>query len=387
LLNHYFEKMKSKSIVFVCRNQIESIPPVLNSIFILAEMGHRIFVISTFLEDDIREFLSNKYKVQFYLMGKIIRGKNLFVTLKNNILFRLFTIKKIRSLSNFCDIFWISGAGTALSLYKARYIRRIKYIFSCHELYDQSSLNRIVVKYFMQNAFLNVVSEVNRAQIYRCWFKLKKTPFVLPNKSTSLYEKFNELKIKNYNERINNIIKEIKKEAKGRKIILYQGLINKRRDISKVISAVKKLSQKFYFVLMGKRSKYIEELKNIFSDFYFVDYIPFPFHLRITEIADIGILSYDYSRLNNIFCAPNKLYEYSMFGLPMLCNDVVGLVFTVGNAKAGLCADFTSVDNIISALLELDDNYDVFSKNASIFHDSIDMHSFHLELLKNLDNS
>jgi len=376
--------MKSKSIVFVCRNQIESIPPVLNSIFILAEMGHRISVISTFLEDDIRESLSDKYKVQFYFMGKIIRGKNLFVTLKNNILFRLFAIKKIKSLSTFCDIFWICGAGTALSLYKARYLKGINYIFSCYELYDHSSLNRVVVKYFMQNAQLNVVPEVNRAQIYRCWFNLKKTPFVLPNKSTLLYEKLNDLKSKNYNERINNIIKEIKKEAKGRKIILYQGLINKRRDISKVISAVKKLSKKFYFVLIGKRNKYIEELKNILSDLYFIDYIPFPFHLRITEIADIGILSYDYSRLNNIYCAPNKLYEYSMFGLPMLCNDVVGLVFTIGNVKAGLCVDFTSVDNIISALLELYDNYDVFSKNASIFHDSIDMHSFHLELLKNI---
>ena len=46
--------MNSKHIVFICRNNIESIPTILNSIFILSEMGHRISVISTFIDDNIR---------------------------------------------------------------------------------------------------------------------------------------------------------------------------------------------------------------------------------------------------------------------------------------------------------------------------------------------
>lgn len=373
--------MESKSIVFVCRNHIESIPPILNSVFILAEMGHRISVISTFIEDDMRELLSNKYNVKFYLMGKIIRGKNLFVTFKNNILFRLFALNKIKALSTSCDTFWLSGAGTAISLYKAHYIKKIKYIFSCHELYGHSLLNRLIVEDFMRYACLNVVPEVNRAQIYRHWFKLKKTPFILPNKTTSLYKRIKNLYNKNYNEKTDKIIKEIRNAAKGRKIVLYQGGINKMREISKVVVAVKELSHKFYFVLMGKRSKYVEELKNLLPELYYIDYIPYPFHLKITESADIGILSYDYSRLNHIYCAPNKIYEYSMFGLPMLCNDVAGLIFTIEAAKAGLCVDFSNVDKIVSALQQLDDNYEEFSNNSSIFYKSIDMLSLHLNLV------
>jgi len=376
--------MDSKSIIFVCRNQIELLPPILNSIFILSELGHSISVISTYIEDDLQKLLNKKYNVKFYLMGKIVRGKNLYVTLKNNILFRLFAINKIKLLSSSCDIFWISGVGTALSLYNTKYIKKIKYIFSCHELYDHSLINRCVVKKFMQHSFLNVVPEINRAYIYKYWFKLKKTPFVLPNKTTSIYENFSDLKNKNYDKKASEILGEIRKLAKGRKIVLYQGGISKnKRDISNVVIAIKKLYHEFYFVLMGKKSNYVDELKTLSPELFHIDYIPFPFHLKITETADIGILSYEDSRLNNIYCAPNKMYEYSMFGLPMLGNEVLGLIFTIGAAKAGLCVDFNSVDNIISALQELHNNYKVYSINSSKFYSSIDMHNLHIKLLNN----
>ncbi len=135
---------------------------------------------------------------------------------------------------------------------------------------------------------------------------------------------------------------------------------------------------------MGNRSKYVDELINFLPELYHIDYIPFPFHLKITETSDVGILSYDFTRLNNIYCAPNKIYEYSMFGLPMLGNDVVGLTSTVGAANACLCVDFSSVDNIVSALKELNDNYKEFSKNASIFYNSIDIRDLHIKLLNNI---
>jgi len=348
-------------------------------------MGHSISVISTFIEDDLKELLEKKYSVKFYLMGKIIRGKNLFVKINNNIRFRVFATKKINMLSDSCDIFWFSGASTALSLYKAHICKRIKYIFSCHELYGHSLSHKLIVKEFMRNSFLNVVPEFNRAQIYRQWFKLLRTPFVLPNKTTLLFEKLKELNIDKYNNgKIARITNEIKEVANGRRIVIYQGLLNKHREIGKVVSAVKELSDKFFLVLMGKRCGYMEELKNLWPELYYINYIPAPFHLKITKTADIGLLSYDYFRLNHIFCAPNKMYDYSMFGLPMLCNDVSGLVSTVGAAKAGLCIDFSSLDNIVFALRRLNDNYEEFRKNASIFYNSVDMYSLHPKLIDNI---
>ena len=378
-------EMNTKSIVFVCRNDIESIPPILNSIFILSEMGHRVSVISTFIKDDIIELLNRNYGVQFHLLGKIVRGKDLLTAVNNNRRFRAFSIRKMNELSDSTDVFWLSCATTALSLYGANICKKIKYIFSVHELYDHSIFFKLIVKKFMLNSSLNIVPEHNRAQIYRQWFQLAKTPLVFPNKTTLLFEKLKELNAEIYDsDKITHISEEIKEQAKGRRIVLYQGGIGKIRQIDKAVMAVKKMQDKFFFVLMGEKNEYVKKLTNILPELYYIDYIPAPFHLNITQIADIGFLSYDYSRLNHIFCAPNKMFEYSMFGLPMLCNDVSGLSSTVGAAQAGLCVDFSSVDKIVSALRQLDENYGKFKENSFNFYNMVDINRLHSDLIESI---
>ena len=377
--------MNSKHIVFVCRNDIASLPPTLNSIFVLSEMGHRISVISTFIEDDIRELLNKKYDVQFHLMGKIVRGKALVTTFNNNRRFRDFATTKMNELNPSADMFWISGVSTALSLYNASILRKIKYIFSVHELIDHNLFFKLLIKKFMLNSALNVVPEYNRAQIYRQWFQLPKTPFLLPNKTTLLFEKLKELKFEKQDiGRITDISKEIEKESGGRRVLLYQGGINRKRQIDKVAVAVQRLPDKFLFVLMGEGKEYVKELKKTLPELYYVDYIPAPFHLNITQTAAIGFLAYDYSSLNHIFCAPNKMFEYSMFGLPMLCNDVSGLFSTVGTARAGLCVDFSSTDIIVSALTQLDKHYQKFRENSFKFYNTVDINGLHSQLLENI---
>jgi len=377
--------MNSKHIVFVCRDDIESIPPILNSIFILSEMRHRITVVSTFIGDKIKELLNKNYGVQFYLMGKIIRGKHLLTTVNNNRRFRGFAIKKMNELNDSADIFWLSGETTALSLYNAPVCKKVKYIFSCHELYDHSKFFKLIVKKFMLNSSLNIVPEYNRAQIFRQWFQLEKTPFILPNRTTFVFEKLNKINADKYDiEKLINISKEIKDQANGRRVVLYQGMIDKNRQIDKVVTAIQKSSDKFFFVLMGEKNEYANVLKKILPELYCVDYVPAPFHLNITQIANIGFLAYDYSRLNHIFCAPNKMFEYSMFGLPMICNDVSGLSSTVGVAQAGLCVDFSSVDIIVSALRQLDKNYEEFRTNSLKFYNTVDISELHSELIENI---
>lgn len=60
-------------------------------------------------------------------------------------------------------------------------------------------------------------------------------------------------------------------------------------------------------------------------------YITAPYHLEVTSHAFIGILIYApvygtfTSPLNSIYCAPNKLYEFSHFGIPMIGNNIPGL--------------------------------------------------------------
>ena len=57
---------------------------------------------------------------------------------------------------------------------------------------------------------------------------------------------------------------------------------------------------------LGPLKKYME----ILSDLIYIPQIPSPQHLFVTSIAYIGILVYDPISLNQIFCAPNKIFEY-----------------------------------------------------------------------------
>ena len=86
----------------------------------------------------------------------------------------------------------------------------------------------------------------------------------------------------------------------------------------------------------------------------------------MTQAAHIGIANYDFSNLNNVFCAPNKIYEYSGFGIPMLANDIPGLKNTVGNAGAAECMELKA-NNIINAIQNIEADYDTYSENAKKF--------------------
>lgn len=102
-----------------------------------------------------------------------------------------------------------------------------------------------------------------------------------------------------------------------------------------------------------------------------IDYIPAPLHLEITSNAYIGLLFYNPDSLNKAFCAPNKIFEYSCFGLPIIGNDIPGLKNTIGNAGAGICTEF-SYERIKEALETIVKNYDEFSANSLRFYSSVD---------------
>ena len=103
----------------------------------------------------------------------------------------------------------------------------------------------------------------------------------------------------------------------------------------------------------------------------FFESIPAPKHLEVTSHAHIGIVFYDGMTLNKAFCAPNKIYEYSYFGLPCLSNRIPGLVNTVEAFRFGRCIDMKK-EEIISAINDIEDNYEEYSLNGKVFYNATD---------------
>ncbi|MDI6901117.1 MAG: glycosyltransferase family 4 protein [Anaerosomatales bacterium] len=72
--------------------------------------------------------------------------------------------------------------------------------------------------------------------------------------------------------------------------------------------------------------------------------------------ADIGVVIYENTSLNNYHAAPNKLYSYLMAGLPIVSSDFPGLRDVVVSADVGTVFDPADVDSIASAITRLAEN-------------------------------
>jgi glycosyltransferase involved in cell wall biosynthesis len=67
--------------------------------------------------------------------------------------------------------------------------------------------------------------------------------------------------------------------------------------------------------------------------------VPYKDLVPYTASADIGILLYRNDCRNNYYCAPNKLFEYMMMGLPMIAANYPGMLPLVEGEGVGLCVD------------------------------------------------
>ncbi len=258
------------------------------------------------------------------------------------------------------DMLWIVHEDTIYEFKND--LKSKKYIASLYELNDHRPKFLKAIKLALQKANEVIVPEYNRACILRTWESLSKTPTILPNKPFAHPLKRN---IKN---RYTDILE-------GKKIILYQGYIQRSRNLDALCEACKSLPQ-YNVVIMGDGDQtYIDELKRKYPQIIHISFVTPPEHLYITSYAHIAIVKYDYIVLNAIFCAPNKTWEYTGFGIPVLCHDIPGLNYTIGNYKAGICCDMDNEDSIKAALKEIDANYKYYSENALKYYNSFDVYT------------
>ena len=120
---------------------------------------------------------------------------------------------------------------------------------------------------------------------------------------------------------------------------------------------------------------------------FHISFIPSPQHLYITSLANIGILMYDPISLNQIFCAPNKIFEYSGYGIPMIGNNIPGLKIPFEKYNCGRIFDNGNIDELCQNILEINENHEQFSKNAIRLYNSVDNKAFLKSVLEELDYS
>jgi glycosyltransferase involved in cell wall biosynthesis len=165
--------------------------------------------------------------------------------------------------------------------------------------------------------------------------------------------------------------------VRDKRVLLYQGHFGagpaaRRRNVEPIARALRELDGSYHLVLMGPRVAAVDYLQDRYSNVSYVPYIPPPSHLEVTSHAHIGIATYGYDDLNNVFCAPNKIWEYMGFGVPVLCQDIPGLRFTVAAADAGVCVDFEHTPQITGAINQIERDYSRYSRRAAECFDAVE---------------
>ena len=353
-------------IIFLIKGSLEKNVPIINQITVALDKKHRVSVICTDCQKKLLEMLEEK-GAEVHCSMHAVFGISVVKKATDWLGVRKQFFKILGMIHKEGDVLYVGSLDTALAM--GNRLTKFKYILHIRELYDKYPQYLRLLQPIAQSARVVIVPEYCRAAMLKCWLRLNRSPVVIPNKPYKHpREKNLTIDSKEIESLVNNLC--------DKKIIIYQGNISRDRDIKALVGAILNNNdgKKFALLLMGtNHGNYLEEIKKEYPEIYYINYVPAPFHLQITSHAYMGLVTYDDSCLNNMFCAPNKIYEYCGFGIPVLGRDIPGLKYTIDYYKAGLCVDFSDNQAVQKAIKEIDANYLEYSSRANAFYDSIDI--------------
>ena len=362
----------NKRIVIAETGSIMTLPPLINLIQCLLNNNNSVVLVSRGGEKLPTSILENKQFKYIELKNKE-NSKNLiskFISRKketNEI------INRTKEAMSDADILWTATVTTVRELRSI--IPSYKNVFQLMELAQYGHITRHIkfsLGELARNSWKNVVPEENRAYIEKAWWDLPSVPYVLPNKPYSLDFSISD--------DMQNALSVIKSE--NRKIVLYLGGIFPDRNLEAYANALKKTSNEYVLYIIGKAydregQERLDRLVNEYGAVY-LGYFDAPKHLAFVKYAYIGLLPYKtahvvgQSELNALYCAPNKIYEYAGFGVPMIGSDVLGLKNAFEKWNIGICVDDSNSDEFYKAVIEIGASHDIMSKQCYKFFASVD---------------
>lgn len=350
-------------IFYVIKSRLHYYPPCVSQIKMLKDLGCDITVLYGSCDDIvINEFKSLGIEcAQLCDCRGVAPGK--IDKVVNWLLFRRSLCKYLENVEKSEALLWFGNAETLLPM-KGK-LRGWAYVVTYLELLDTMKLRLHLLKNMSRNARAVVTCEETRSYLMKYWFDLKKLPYTMPNKPYTVEAKRGGRPTTFEGQ-------EIMRQVNGRKYVIYQGIFQDYEYLKYVAEVLNKEFPRYCFVMMGiDKNNLVDKIRQINPNTVYSQYIPAPKHLEITANADIGILFYNPNSLNKAFCAPNKIFEYSYFGIPILGNNIPGLKNTIGSAGAGECVDF-NYENVSRAMHKLIDNYDTYSQDSKAFYACVD---------------
>lgn len=341
--------------IYYIVKRIDKVPSCQYNILMLHDLGYEVIALFGQSTQEINALMENR-NISYKVM-QVKAQKAIGVIAE----FRSFVKRNVETEDN--SILFLGTADTAIALIGM--FKKNKTVTCIKELYDHDKKYYQYLLHKVCRASTAVVAcEKNRARYMKTEWGLDKMPYVISNRP---YTDNCPKGFEGSTEQNKRIISQIR----DRKAVIYQANhIHYAKELVALAEAMRQVSEDYILLLVGNvdNEDDIVKIKKIFPNVICTGYIKSPSHLEITSNAHIGISVYQDNSLNNLFCAPNKIYEYACYGVPTLANDVPGLIETVGLNQTGVCVDWTSSDKIRDAILLIESAYDFYSKNALEFY-------------------
>ena len=357
-------------ITVVHVGNVNSYPPVISLIENMIDLNCKVCLICGTPKENIVKDISCYQNVSFIYIEENNYQSLIKKIERNSIYKRKYKEAVIRAMQD-ADVLWTTTDVTVKILgdlvLKYRHVMQLMELIEYIPRFGKFSFLKVPIDKYARNAWKVVVPQIDRAYIQKTWWNLKNVPYVLPNKPY-------RLDYGNPTDDMNEKLNIMKNEK--RKIILYLGVIGADRNLDKFASAVQNNSD-YALYLIGRaaygQDEYLNDLLKNYSNIVYLGFFNPPNHLYFLQEAYIGILPYitksslHYSVLNAQYCAPNKIYEYAGFGVPVIGTDVLGLKRPLETYKLGVVVNEISSITVSNAIKKIDSDYSFYRDNCLAF--------------------
>jgi glycosyltransferase involved in cell wall biosynthesis len=150
---------------------------------------------------------------------------------------------------------------------------------------------------------------------------------------------------------------------------IFLGVFNSGRGIEDLIAAWPHVDPHAVLVLQGPDSEFKAQMVELARGCGLLDNrIFFPPAVDTADLvtaarqADVGIIPYAASSINNRYCSPNKLSQYMAAGLPIVGNDTEFVRAVITEAGIGTIVDFKDTQAVARAIGEFVNDRDRISE-------------------------
>ncbi len=138
-------------------------------------------------------------------------------------------------------------------------------------------------------------------------------------------------------------------------IFVYLGILGKGRGIDFIIDAFSKDSIKSHVVFVGYGDYYekINKISKSVNNIHIHNAVPHDDVVSLVKNADIGLCLIENISLSDYYCLPNKLFEYTFAGLPILASRFPEIEKIILKYNLGYTCELNS-GSINNAIIEIE---------------------------------